>query len=253
MSCFLIFSSFNLFAQEGDLETLPLETFEEELEEEPQINTTPKPRVKPPPVKPVPEGMELALAVYEVERGDCFYRISDRFYNDPSLWPDIWAYNTYVEDPHWIFPGNDLIIPGHSRLSKEAPREVKNSPKKNSPKEIKEIPRDKNVFLAPPEVEFDGCITGLKDEKLSMPAYGNLVFIDLGKDRGVKPKSRYGIYRKGREIVHPETGEYLGIIVRKIGLLQVTEDIEDYDSTALIINAKEPIKVGDNISLLNLK
>jgi len=203
------------------------------------------------PEEAIPEGMQLVLKAYEVKTGDCLWDIANQCYRNPFLWREIWRYNQYIKDPHWIFPGDDLIIPTYqsAEVSKEAPPgpEVKLE-------EIKpgtEYERD--IFIAPPDFKFDGCIAGVKEKKL-MTAYGDTVFIDLGKSQQVEPKTRYSIYREGEEVIHPTTGEVMGIMVEKIGVLEVTSDIEEDSSTAVIVDSRKPVEIGDSVKMqLKLK
>lgn len=199
------------------------------------------------PEEGIPEGMGLVLKAYEVKRGDCLHEIANQYYDDPSLWRKIWAYNKYIKNPHWIFPGDDLVIPTYQRVevSEEAPQEEL-VVKLEEVKPGFEYERD--IFIAPLDFGFDGCIAEVKEKKF-MTAYGDVVFIDLGKNQQVKPKTRFVIYREGEEVIHPLTGEVLGIMVEKIGVLEVTSDIEEDSSTAVIIDSRKPIEIGDSIKL----
>lgn len=53
-----------------------------------------------------PEGAKL----YRVEVGDTLWNLAERFFGDPYLWPQLWERNRYVEDSHWIYPGDPLVI-----------------------------------------------------------------------------------------------------------------------------------------------
>lgn len=271
----LTFSIFFARAQEEDVEALPPEPSEEEIpvfevEEipvfevekelvEPSEVPTEEAVVEEPseeveeviterrvlPEKDIPEGMGLVLKAYEVKRGDCLHEIANRYYDDPSLWREIWTYNKYIKNPHWIFPGDDLVIPTYQRVevSEEIPQEelvVKLEELKPG------FEYERDIFIAPLDFEFDGYIAEVKEKKF-MTAYGDIVFIDLGKNQQVKPKARFTIYREGEEVIHPITGEVLGIMVEKIGVLEVTSDIEEDSSTAVIIDSRKPIEIGDPI------
>ena len=62
------------------------------------------PNLSPPALK------ASAPHVYVVKKGDTLGDISGKFLSSPWRWKDIWASNRHVKNPHWIYPGDRLLL-----------------------------------------------------------------------------------------------------------------------------------------------
>lgn len=52
-----------------------------------------------------PEGQQ----VYTIVPGDTLWALAAKLYSNPYLWPQIWEKNQYIQDAHWIYPGDPLV------------------------------------------------------------------------------------------------------------------------------------------------
>ncbi|MDR2580647.1 MAG: LysM peptidoglycan-binding domain-containing protein [Fibromonadaceae bacterium] len=56
----------------------------------------------------------LLVSAYIVQRGDTLWDLSAEYLKDPFAWQDLWQANQHIENPHLIFPGDSLCIPGQA-------------------------------------------------------------------------------------------------------------------------------------------
>ncbi|MDR0303439.1 MAG: LysM peptidoglycan-binding domain-containing protein [Chitinispirillales bacterium] len=55
-------------------------------------------------------------ADYVIVKGDNLWNLAKKYYGSGFEWRYIWERNEYIKDPHWIYPGKLLFIPGISSI-----------------------------------------------------------------------------------------------------------------------------------------
>lgn len=194
---------------------------------------------------------------YVVQKGDTLWGISGRFLRKPWLWPEIWAVNPQIENPHLIFPGDVVTLvyrDGRPVLEVTRGREVRLSP------EVRAYPRDDAIqpipldairqFLTRPRVvsaeELDRApyVVSSFEEHL-IAGTGNRVYVRGAID---EEQLRYVVYRKGEPYYDDPAGgasALLGYEALHVAdaILQRTGD----PSTFLITTAYREVLVGDRL------
>lgn len=197
-----------------------------------------------------------APKTYIVKKGDTLWDISGIFLNQPWLWPKLWRLNPEINNPHLIYPGDELRLvfdeQGQPMLVKGKPS-LKWSPK------VRTTLKDQNpistlpLSVIAPYLRYDAVFT---QQQIDDAPYV------LGSDEGQKSSvdgfklyinddlklgHAYGVYNKGVEIYDPETNELLGYRAVLIGSGKVTRVgnmAEKEPSTLYVDNAIREIRSG---------
>ena len=204
---------------------------------------------------------------YTVVKGDTLWDISARFLKSPWHWPKIWKINQEIKNPHLIYPGDVVMLrwvdgkpvltverkdkgtglPSLPEAVKEPvverpvdDRTVKLSPQTHSePLEaaIPTIPPNAIFpFLSRPlaveegELEQAGYITTGLDDRIALGDSSQFYARGLTDDGA----EFYQIFRPGKPIRHPDTGELLAYEALYLG---DAKRLETGDPSKLVVTA----------------
>ena len=161
---------------------------------------------------------------YTVVKGDTLWDISALFLRDPWLWPEVWYVNPQVENPHLIYPGDELLL----TYRDGRPVLTLNRRNKLSP-QIRATPIDAAIptipidaiaqFLTRPYVmdenELDDApyVVHFLDDHI----VGGAGISFYARSIMQEDPARYTIVRPGKAYEDPETEEILGYEAKFIG------------------------------------
>ncbi|MFC1511868.1 LysM peptidoglycan-binding domain-containing protein [Candidatus Latescibacterota bacterium] len=223
--------------------------------------------------------------VYVVKKGDTLWDIAETFFGDPFTWPDIWKRNPFINDPHWIYPGQELTFGDvvrmlsepepPTRVVEQAPApQVESAPPPPPTRIIEAAPPaqvatapvvDPNVLmlLEEPQPAYrretymrTGYITkrseipphrviAIGGEGHSATQY-DMITIDIASGGNVRPGSILAVLTVGDQVKHPDTGEDLGVVMRVKGIAEVVSQAEGRTLCEVTENF-DPIALEDRV------
>lgn len=203
---------------------------------------------------------------YTVVKGDTLWDISGRFLKEPWRWPEIWNMNReQVKDPHWIYPGDVIKLSfdasGKPILSVNSSGggfggvpggTIKLTPQIRADRVALAIPSIPSKVIGPflslpLVIEKDAMansprIIAAEDGRVIIGA-GNIAYaIGLNPNQGVK----WQVYRPGKDLLDPVSGELLGVEATYLGEARVSKFGES--STIEILRSTQEINRGDRLT-----
>jgi len=182
-------------------------------------------------------GTSLAIAtqeqIYTIKKGDTLWSLSEKFIGDPYYWPNIWAKNPDIGNPHLIFPGQKVrildgrleIIPAYPEAEKPAEETVNNESPQDSKSETGDVVTIKILgnegFILTDEQPL-GMVVDSVDNRILL-SKDDIVFLKMRNISGVTVGDTYSIFRRGDKIINPHTNKPIGTMMTNQGFLQVTE------------------------------
>lgn len=221
-------------------------------------------------------GRAAAARTHTVTQGDHLWNLARHYYTDNFKWRRIFQANTnVVEDPHWIYPGEVLVIPDFEEADvdlgpAEAPVEAA-APVPAEPAEEPEpaaAARPTGSIAAggqdgtdlskamPPAVtghfdntarvkaekgwKEDGRITEFEGREI-MTSAGDVVAAKLKSP--ANPGDRFTVYR--RAAVQEQDEDQKGKYLQRIGFVEVKEAVSSSSYRVVILKSADAVHLGD--------
>lgn len=205
------------------------------------------------PVELAPDAPDRHVVV----KGDTLWGISAKFLKDPFRWPEVWRLNEeQVKNPHLIYPGQVVYLDRSSgepqlrlgTLHKAEPRIYSGADRDAIPA----IPQSViEPFLSQPlvvkEDEFSGGprLVATEENRVNV-GQGNKIYASGIPANG---NPLWNIYRVGKPLADPDSGEVLGWEAIYLGDARVSRKAtsDDEATTLNVTKAKLEMGRGDNL------
>lgn len=177
---------------------------------------------------------------YVIKKGDTLWGISQQFITDPYYWPNLWANNPFITNPHFIYPGQTVVIrEGRIEIvpaSPEAAETVGETPAQEIVEPVESITIKTagggQGFVTLEELDALGTIVDTVDNRILM-GEGETVFVDMKDLSATRPGDKFSLVEIGKGIRHPITDALIGYQIAELGSLKITE-IHPRIATAVI-------------------
>jgi hypothetical protein len=185
--------------------------------------------------------------VYIVEAGDSLWNISARYFESGWQWPMLWSFNPQVTNPHWIFPGDVIMLDAPVLKKKTKMVHLRESRYSKNPKDIRVQVQRKGFVPLDAYVE-SGVLEASREGRYMLGQFDE-VYIDFTVPKKIRRGERFTIFRENEErlIIHPLTKQVLGYQVEYLGEVSVLEVNENGYMRALVVHALAEIVRGDRV------
>lgn len=194
--------------------------------------------------------------IYVIKQGDTLWGLSERFIKDPNYWPNMWSTNSQITNPHLIYPGQKVrIFPDRLEFQPKEEASVQKKPAlapiaaAATTESLDAIAKERTYtvhgsegFILETNAKPAGTILSLHNNR-NIAGDDDIVYTDIGKERGVKGGEKFSVFRQDGTVSHPVTNEILGTKITPLGMIQLT-DLDKNTSRAIIIRTNQEITPG---------
>lgn len=183
---------------------------------------------------------------YEVEEGDTLWSLSEEFFKDPWLWPNLWAINPHITNPHWIYPGDVIRL----KWVKEKTQIIE-ALSLDPVVYDQEMKKTANMALNQGMIiseDFEALgVLAASPEPYDQLGTNDRVYLKIKKPKELTLGQMLSIYRPTEKIIHPKSKDTVGMKVSLVGQIEV-EGIEKEFVYARIKQSNQEIQRGDMIT-----
>ncbi len=132
-----------------------------------------------------------------VRRGDTLWDICDNYFRNPYQWPRIWAFNPQIQNPHWIFPGDQVRLRGAGQIA------AVDTVASGLVDRRRQVPPDTIFLRTQGYIDDDtnnwGEVSGSPEEKMILTDHDD-VYLRISSAHDLKVGQELTIYRPLRSI-----------------------------------------------------
>lgn len=182
-------------------------------------------------------------STHVVQKGDTLWDICDHYFQNPYQWPRVWAFNPQIQNPHWIFPGDQVRLRA-TQAAAVAAKESKSPVRGTILDRHRQVPAE-TVFLRTQgyisdESENWGEITGSPEEKMILTHLDH-VYVRIPRSEDVQIGQELTVFRPVRSV-----GK--GKVIEIQGTLTVSQwDPNTHIARAKITEALNAIERGARV------
>jgi LysM domain len=210
----------------------------------------------------VPDGSRTHL----VQKGDTLWDLAGKYLGNPYAWPQIWELNQWIKDPHWIYPGDPLIIDMARAVATQGtiPEEVANLQPDQRRLDSAAVRRPElgfsfQDFIQLPFLAPDGAealykslgaytITSKRRDDRQYLGETETIYVDAGSDQGLKAGDRFLVLKTmERNLHHPVLAKrIMGDVVQQAGVVRII-NAQPNGSVAVIERSLDSVEMGDRL------
>ena len=187
-----------------------------------------------------------------VKEGETLWDICKYYYDDPWSWPQLWAANRSITNPHWIYPGDELKMIGYSKQPKASARRGPQTEvirfaggRVFRPDALR---MQQKAFVDSDEYRKAGSIVGSKVARILL-SEGDEVYVEGGTDFSVTAGEQYSVYKVDRPLKTLD-GRVLGQVVEICGNVRIKNVNEHGVATGVILRSRRSMERGDLVGPL---
>lgn len=195
------------------------------------------------------DSQTLSPNEYVVQEGDTLSAICGLVFNNPYVWPAVWALNPHITNPHWIYPGDVIRLRRQPRQSNVLGA---SAPQRYAPSQVYFVSESQ----ATQGVVNIGYIATEDDEKplgkiIASPAQNlwltdsNKLYVQFEDLDAVQLGQRYTVYREDKAVRHPKSDslEEMGKKIRVLGVVEIVR-VDEKVATGRMVKTYSEVERG---------
>jgi hypothetical protein len=198
--------------------------------------------------------------VHLVKKGDTLWDLCDGYFHNPWAWPTVWSYNPQIQNPHWIYPGDQVRLRSANEISASGrPQTQRLGDRSSLVNRRPRVPRDTiflrdQGFIGDPKRDIWGELVGAVEEQMLL-ADGNHVYLVMRPGVELKIGQELTVFRQVRQPEHvPGARKPPGEIVAVNGTVKVDRwDAKTRVARALITESVDTIERGAKVGPVGRK